>query len=111
MIDSLQGVGFRLMHEMHKRNWYRDPLDVPHASFCPSMTISKDLHNCLSIFFHSGVYFDSVCIFGRYPAVVMPILHYNISMNDAVSVYVDRKTVMGDVTMSEVTRNASNSSF
>ena len=99
------------MHELDPSHWYQNVGRVPDASFCPSRTISKDPRNCSSVFFHSGKYFDSVCIFGRDPCVVMPILHYNMLMSDAASVYGNRKTVMGDVTMSEVTRNEANRSF
>ena len=99
------------MHKLDPSHWHWNAGRVTDASFCLSRTISKDPRNCSSIFFHSGKYFDSVCIFGRDPCVVMPILRYNVSMSDAVSIYGNRKTLMGDVTMSEVTRNQANSSF
>ena len=41
----------------------------------------------------------------------MPIMHYNISYSAAAADYGDRKTLMGNVLVSEVTRNQANSSF
>ena len=110
-IEMLDGIGYIVMHEMDTSYWYQDPGRAPDASFCPSTTVSKDPRNCSSIFFHSGKYFDSVCIFGRKPCVVMPIMHYNVSYSAAAADYGDRKTLMGDVLVLEVTRNEANSSF
>ena len=110
-IAKLEGIGYVVMHEMDPSYWYENPGEAPDASFCQSTTVSKDPRCCSSVFFHTGKYFDSVCIFGRKPCVVMPIMHYNVSYSAAAADFGDRKTVMGGCLVAEVTRNEANSSY
>ena len=63
---------------------FNDPLLPPEASAASSRTISKDPRNCPMIFFHSGRYFDLVCLLGQQPTVVMPIMHNYMTLESAI---------------------------
>ena len=64
-INSLSGLGRQLLDELGGENMgFIDPLLPPEASAASSRTISKDPRNCPTIFFHSGRYFDLVCLIG-----------------------------------------------
>ena len=110
-IAKLEGIGSIVMRELDPSYWFENPGGAPDGSFCQSTTVSKDPRCCSSLFFHSGKYFDSVCIFGRSPCVVMPIMHYNVSYSAAAADFGDRKTLMGGCLVAEVTRNEAHSSY
>ena len=64
-MNSLTGLGRQLLDELGGENMgFNDPLLPPEASAASSRTISKDPRNCPMIFFHSGGYFDLVCLLG-----------------------------------------------
>ena len=64
-MNSLSGLGRQLLDELGGENMgFNDPLLPPEASAASSRTISKDPRYCPTIFFHSGRYFDLVCLLG-----------------------------------------------
>ena len=66
-----------------------DPLLSLEASAASSRTISKDPRNCPTTFFHSGHYFDLVCLIARQPTVVMPIMHSYLTLESAIGQFGD----------------------
>ena len=89
-INSLSGLGRQLLDELGGENMgFIDPLLPPEASAASSRTISKDPRNCPTIFFHSGRYFDLVCLIARQPTVVMPIMHNYMTLESAIGQFGD----------------------
>ena len=89
-INSLSGLERQLLDELGGENMgFIDPLLPPEASAASSRTISNDLRNCPTIFFHSGQYFNLVCLIGRQPTVVMPIMQNYITLESAIGQFGD----------------------
>ena len=107
----MTGIGARLQNTLDKKLWYANPLRAPKTCFTSSVTLSKDPHNCPTLFFPNRQYFDLVSLLGREPMVVMLILQYKITLGEAIALYGNDEVTEDGKTHKRVTRNQFNTSL